>query len=89
MVGWEKDTMCTATMKYVCWWRGAIRDNECGQQLFSVKISHKHGHIKKKNCTSYSYARVYIFHLEVDVTISRATGGFKSLTTKILQQSHC
>jgi len=45
--------------------------------------------LKKKNHISYSHARVYIFHLEFDVSISRATGGFKSLTTKILQQSHC
>jgi hypothetical protein len=43
----------------------------------------------KKNGISYSHARVYIFYLEVDVTLSRATGGFESLTMKNLQQSHC
>jgi len=27
---------------------GGMRDNECGQKLFSVKISHRHSHTKKK-----------------------------------------
>jgi hypothetical protein len=44
------------------------RDNECGQQLFPVKISHRDSCIRKKGI-SYSHARVYIFFLEVDVTI--------------------
>jgi len=60
---------------------GGTSDNECGHQLFSLKISNRHSCIKK-NCISYSHERVYIFYLEVDVTTSRETGSFESFTTR-------